>query len=128
MSIGPFLAVGLGAVLGAYGRWGLSVWLNPIHPQLPYGTLVANAIGGYIVGIAVAWFAHTPDISPELRLFLVTGFLGALTTFSTFSAEATDLLLRGEYGWAFAHIGLHLGCSLVLTVIGIWTVNGLLRA
>lgn len=121
------VAVALGAVIGAYGRWALASWFNGTLTHLPLGTLIANAAGGYLVGIAIAWFAQHPDASPELRLFVITGFLGALTTFSTFSAEAIALLTRGEYGWAFAHIGLHLACSLMLTVAGIQTVHLLSR-
>lgn len=127
MNTSAFLAVGIGAVLGAYGRWGLSVWLNDSTPNVPMGTLLANAIGGYAVGVAIGWFAQHPEVSPEWRLFLITGFLGALTTFSTFSAEAVALLTRAQYGWAFVHIGLHLGISILLTVAGLYTVNVLVR-
>src|SRR5690606_37647686 len=90
-------------------------------------TRLASAIGGDLIGVAIAWFAQHPEASPELRLFVITGFLGALTTFSTFSAEAVALLTRGEYGWGAAHIVLHLGCSLILTVAGIQTVHALTR-
>ena len=127
MTIATLLAVALGAVLGAYARWGLSEWLNHLTPNVPLGTLTANAIGGYIVGVAIAWFAQHPEASPAMRLFLITGFLGALTTFSTFSAEAVNLLMRAEYLWAFVHIALHLFISLLLTVAGITTVNLLSR-
>lgn len=127
MNAAAFLAVGLGAVLGAYARWGLSVWLNHVTPNVPLGTLMANAIGGYAVGVAIAWFMQHPGASPEMRLFLITGFLGALTTFSTFSAEAVNLLMRAQYLWAFVHIALHLSISLLLTVAGITTVNMLNR-
>jgi CrcB protein len=119
------LAVGSGAALGAWMRWGLSVWLNPRVPHFPLGTLAANLTGGYLVGIAVAFLAARQDLPPEVRLFAITGFLGGLTTFSTFSSEVTQLLLRGEYltggGLAIAH----LGGSLVLTVAGIATVRAL---
>ena len=128
MNPGAFVAVGVGAVFGAYARWGLGAWLNPASPNLPLGTLAANAIGGYVVGIAVAWFAHQPDLPPEWRLFLVTGFLGALTTFSTYSAEAVGLLLRGQYGWAAVHVAAHLAASLALTVAGIHTYRVLAQA
>ena len=121
-------AVGAGAVLGAYARWTLAAWFNGALTHLPLGTLLANAIGGYLVGVAIAWFAQNPGASPELRLFAITGFLGALTTFSTFSAESVALLMRGEYGWATAHIALHLGCSLLLTVAGIQTVHLVTRS
>jgi len=108
-------------MLGAWLRWGLSVWLNPRAPQFPLGTLAANLIGGYLVGFAVAFFAARQDLAPEVRLFAITGFLGGLTTFSTFSAEVTQLLLNGEY-WAGSSLALvHLGGSLALTVAGIAT-------
>ena len=127
MTAATLLAVAIGAVLGAYSRWGLGVWLNHLTPNVPLGTLTANAIGGYVVGVAIAWFAQHPEASPTMRLFLITGFLGALTSFSTFSAEAVNLLMRAEYSWAFVHIVLHLFVSLLLTVAGITTVNLLTR-
>ena len=99
--------MGTGAALGAWLRWGLAAWLNPRLPHFPLGTLAANLIGGYLVGFAVAYFAARHDLAPEFRLFAITGFLGGLTTFSTFSSEVTQLLLRGEYatggGLALAH-------------------------
>ncbi|MBK6334728.1 MAG: fluoride efflux transporter CrcB [Betaproteobacteria bacterium] len=120
-----FAAVGLGAACGAWLRWGLSAWLNPRLPHFPLGTLAANLIGGYLIGVAVAYFAARHDLAPEMRLFIVTGFLGGLTTFSTFSSEVTQLLLRGEY-WTGAGLGLaHLAGSLLLTVAGIATWRGL---
>jgi CrcB protein len=120
-----FTAVGLGAACGAWLRWGLSAWLNPRLPHFPLGTLAANLIGGYLIGVAVAYFAARHDLAPEMRLFIVTGFLGGLTTFSTFSSEVTQLLLRGEY-WTGAGLGLaHLAGSLLLTVAGIATWRGL---
>lgn len=120
-----FAAVGGGAVLGAWLRWGLAYWLNPRIEHLPLGTLAANVIGGYLVGIAVALFAAHPALSPFWRLLLVTGFLGALTTFSTFSAENVALLGAGAWGAALAHAGLHLVGSLVATAGGIATVRWL---
>jgi CrcB protein len=114
-------AVGFGAALGAWLRWGLSAWLNPHAPQFPLGSLASNLIGGYLVGFAVAFFAVRQDLSPDVRLFAITGFLGGLTTFSTFSAEVTQLLLNGEY-WAASGLAfIHLGGSLALTVAGIAT-------
>jgi CrcB protein len=120
-----FVAVGLGAACGAWLRWGLSAWLNPRWPHFPLGTLAANLIGGYLIGVAIAYFAARHDLAPELRLFIVTGFLGGLTTFSTFSSEVTQLLLRGEY-WTGAGLGFaHLAGSLLLTVAGIATWRSL---
>ncbi|GAB3384584.1 fluoride efflux transporter CrcB [Lysobacter fragariae] len=118
-----FIAVGGGAALGAWSRWGLGLWLNPVFPAVPIGTLVANVAGGYVIGLAMAWFALNPGVSPETRLLLVTGFLGALTTFSTFSAEAVTLLQRQQYGWAALHVTLHLAGSLLATGLGLWTVR-----
>jgi CrcB protein len=115
------LAVALGAALGAWLRWVLGVWLNPATGNLPIGTLAANLIGGFLVGIAVAAFADRTEIAPAWRLFIITGFLGGLTTFSTFSAESVALLMRGSYGWALAHAGAHLFGSLALTALGIAT-------
>ena len=121
MVIYAFLAVGIGAALGAWLRWGLGLWLNPVLPELPFGTLAANLVGGYLIGLAVAFFTQHPGLSPELRLLIITGFLGGLTTFSTFSAETITLLLRGQYAWGSAIIVAHLGGSLLMTVFGIQT-------
>ena len=119
--VSGLVAVGFGAMLGAWLRWGLSGWLNPRVPLFPLGTIASNLIGGYLVGFAVAFVAARQDLSPDLRLFAITGFLGGLTTFSTFSAEVTQLLLNGEY-WPGASLALvHLGGSLALTVAGIAT-------
>ena len=118
-----FIAVGTGAALGAWLRWWLGVWFNAAAPSLPLGTLIANVIGGYLIGIAVQYFSTKSGLPPEARLFIVTGFLGGLTTFSTFSAEAVGLLSRGEYGWAVAHIGSHLAGSLIATLLGIATMR-----
>jgi CrcB protein len=114
-----FLAIGLGAAIGAWLRWGLGLWFNPVVAELPLGTLAANLIGGYLVGFAVAFFMQHPGLSPEWRLFIITGFLGGLTTFSTFSAETVTLLMRGQYLWGSTIIVAHLGGSLLMTVIGI---------
>jgi fluoride exporter len=123
--IGQFAAVGIGAAFGAWLRWALSSWLNARLPRLPLGTLASNLIGGYLVGLAVAYFMARHDLAPEWRLFVVTGFLGGLTTFSTFSAEATELLSRGEYGAGLMVIVLHLFGSLLLTAAGFATFRAL---
>lgn len=116
-----FLAIGCGAALGAWLRWGLGLWLNPVFPTLPYGTLAANLLGGYLIGLAIAYFVQHPGLAPEWRLFAITGFLGALTTFSTFSAEVFTLLSRNQLAWAMATASLHLFGSLAMTALGVWT-------
>ena len=112
-------AVGAGAVLGAWLRWGLGGWLNPVVPEVPLGTLAANLVGGFAIGAAIAFFARYPGIAPEWRLAIITGFLGALTTFSTFSAESVTLIVRGQYGWAALHSFGHLAGSIAATVVGL---------
>jgi CrcB protein len=121
MSLYAFIAVGLGAAIGAWLRWGLGMLLNPAVAELPMGTLAANLIGGYLVGFSIAFFMQHPGLSPEWRLLIITGFLGGLTTFSTFSAETVSLLVRGQYAWGTAIIAAHLGGSLVMTVLGMLT-------
>jgi CrcB protein len=118
MNAAAFAAVGVGAVLGAWARWGLGAWLNPLVPTLPMGTLVANVGGGYLVGIAVAFFGANASIAPEWRLACITGFLGALTTFSTFSAESVQLLQHGKYLAAGLHSGAHLLGAILATILG----------
>lgn len=120
-----FAAVAVGAILGAWMRWGLGTWLNPVHPTLPLGTLAANLGGGYLVGIAVAFFAAQSSLAPEWRLACITGFLGALTTFSTFSAESVELMLAGRYAAALVHSAAHLFGSIVATALGFATYRGL---
>jgi CrcB protein len=127
MNWGGFIAVGIGAALGAWARWGLGAWLNAVLPQVPLGTLAANLVGGYLIGVSLAWFALSEGFPPEMRLLIVTGFLGGLTTFSTFSAEAVHLLSKQQYGWAATHIGLHLVGSLGATALGFMTLR-LLKA
>jgi len=125
MLIYSFIAIGLGAACGAWLRWGLGLWLNANVPSLPLGTLTANLLGGYLVGLAIAFFMQHPALSPEWRLFIITGFLGGLTTFSTFSAETVTLLIRGQYAWGAGIIAAHLGGSLLMTVLGIQTFKWL---
>ena len=125
MSATGFLAIGCGAAIGAWLRWGLGLVLNPLFPTVPLGTLAANILGGYLVGAAVEYFSQHAGLSPDLRLFIITGFLGGLTTFSTFSAEAVTLLARAQYAWATALIGSHLLGSLVATIVGIMTIRAL---
>ena len=113
-----FLAVGLGAAIGAWLRWGMGLWLNGLHSKVALGTLAVNLVGGYLIGLALGFFTDYPHLSPQWRLFAVTGFLGGLTTFSTFSGEAMALLQRGDYGWAMAHSALHLVGSIACCVAG----------
>ena len=117
--VNSFVAVGAGAVLGAWARWGLGYLLNAVFPNLPLGTLVANLVGGYLIGFVLELLARHGEVAPEVRLFVVTGMLGALTTFSTFSAEAVTLMTRQQYGWMALHIGGHLVGSLAFTILGI---------
>ena len=118
----------MGSALGALLRWQLGLRLNEVFPTLPPGTLVANIIGGYIIGVAVAYFANTSDIAPEWRLLIITGFCGGLTTFSTFSAEVVTLLQAGRIGWAATSIAIHVSSSLVATVAGLLTWELLRKA
>jgi len=115
-------AISIGASLGALLRWWLGMTLNPHFPAVPPGTLAANLIGGYVVGVAVALFASFPALPPEWRLFLITGFCGGLTTFSTFSAEVVTLMQQGRVAWALAAAGAHLVGSVIMTFAGIGTV------
>lgn len=117
--------VAVGAALGALLRWWLGGRLNPLVPILPLGTLAANLIGGYVVGLALAIFAARPELSDGWRLFVITGFCGGLTTFSSFSAEVVHLLQAGRQLTAVAAIALHVGGSLVATLAGIATVGAL---
>lgn len=123
--IGSILSISAGAALGALLRWVLAVRLNPLLPSLPMGTLAANLLGGYLVGVAVAVFAQWPALPPQARLFVITGFLGGLTTFSTFSAEVVTMLQQGQAGPALATALAHLLGSFALTALGILTVTWL---
>jgi CrcB protein len=118
-------AISAGAAIGALLRWLLAGRFNPLLPQLPLGTLAANLIGGYAIGVALGWLGQNPQLPPQVRLFIVTGLLGGLTTFSTFSAEVVAHLEAGQLGWALL-LGLtHLAGSLALTALGLATVRTL---
>ncbi len=116
-----WLAVALGASVGAWIRWGLSISLNGTG-VIPLGTFLANAVGGFLMGMALGVLQIMPNLSPEWRLLMTTGFLGGLTTFSTFSAEAFALIQKQNYGWAVLYISSHVFVSIVLTMIGYWCV------
>jgi CrcB protein len=116
-----WVAVGLGAALGAWLRWGLTIFLGQLHSHIQLGTLAANLVGGYLIGLALGFFGSDPGLSPEWRLFAITGFLGGLTTFSSFSGEAMVLLQRGHYGWALAHSAVHLLGSIGFCIAGFAT-------
>ncbi len=121
------IAICIGACLGALARWGLGLWLNT-GGWLPWGTLAANLIGGYAIGVCVGVFQSLPQLDPVWRLALVTGFLGALTTFSSFSAEVVAMLQASRYALALFTAVLHLAGSLILTVLGLKTVSMVMQA
>jgi CrcB protein len=114
----PVFSICIGASLGALARWGLGLWLSP-GAVLPWGTLAANLVGGYLIGVAVAVFQAMPQLDPAWRLAIITGFLGGLTTFSSFSAEVVGMLQQARYGLALGTATLHVCGSLLLTVAGI---------
>jgi CrcB protein len=116
------VAISVGASLGALLRWWLGLSLNPHFPPIPPGTLAANLVGGYVVGVAIAFFGTYEALAPEWRLFVITGFCGGLTTFSTFSAEIVTLMQQGRALWALGAAALHLLGSIVMTFAGIGTV------
>jgi CrcB protein len=122
---GSILSISLGAALGALLRWLLAGRFNPLHESLPLGTLAANLLGGYLIGVAVAYFADHPSLPPEARLFVVTGFLGGLTTFSTYSAEVVTLMHEARYLAGFTLAFVHLAGSFTLTALGMATVHWL---
>ncbi|CAM8650301.1 CrcB Integral membrane protein possibly involved in chromosome condensation [Comamonadaceae bacterium] len=127
----PVIAICLGACAGALARWQLGLWLNPVATAgtvLPWGTLAANLIGGYLVGVCVGVFQALPELDPVWRLALITGFLGALTTFSSFSAEVVAMLGQQRYGLALGTAGVHLLGSLLLTVAGLRTATFFIAA
>lgn len=115
-------AIAVGGSLGCLLRWFLSMSLNGLFPSVPPGTLTANLVGGYLIGVAIAFFSSHPGLAPEWRLFVITGFLGGLTTFSTFSAEVVTLLQQGRFLWSCGAIAVHVGGSLAMTLLGIGTV------
>jgi CrcB protein len=123
MGFSSFLAIGIGAASGAWLRWGLGMMLNPLFPTLPLGTLAANLLGGYLMGIAIQLLTQHAVLPPELRLAITAGFLGGLTTFSTFSAETVSLLLSQQYFWTLAIILGHVVGSLGMTLAGVFTIQ-----
>lgn len=123
MGFYAFLAIGLGAATGAWLRWGLGMLLNPVFPTVPLGTLAANLLGGFLMGMAMELLMRYAVLSPEMRLAITTGFLGGLTTFSTFSAETVTLLLREEYLWTLAIILTHVVGSVTMTLLGMLTLK-----
>lgn len=122
-----FLAVAIGGALGSLFRWFLGIRLNGVFSGLPLGTFAANVIAGYVIGVAVAGFARAPQVAPEWRLFIITGLMGGLSTFSSFSAEVVQRLQDGRVGWAAGEIALHVGASIAMTILGIATVSLLSR-
>lgn len=120
-----FLAVGVGAAVGAWVRWGLGIALNTVLPNLPLGTLAANLLGGYLIGIAVEFFAQHAELPVELRLLIITGFLGGMTTFSSFSAEAVGLLNAARYGWLMLLLSTHVVGSIAMTLLGVLTLRAM---
>jgi len=125
MTVAGFAAVGIGALLGAWLRWGFSAAFNHILPTLPLGTLGVNLIGGFLIGAALEFFVQNMTLPVEYRLFFITGFLGSLTTFSAFSLEAVMLMQDERYGWAMALISTHLFGSLAMTLLGFAVVRAL---
>ncbi|MDR3413305.1 MAG: fluoride efflux transporter CrcB [Formivibrio sp.] len=118
----PIIVISLGASAGAVLRWMLGTAFNALFPTIPLGTWLANMLGGYLIGVAIAFFSSHAGLAPEWRLMVITGFLGGLTTFSTFSAEVTTLLQEGRLGWAALAISVHVGGSLIMTLLGLATV------
>ena len=125
--IKPVLAISIGAALGALLRWALGLKLNAILEVIPFGTVAANLLAAYVIGLATAFFATTPHLSPEWKLLIITGFCGGLSTFSTFSMEIVTLLQRQQFAWAAGSIGLHVVGSVLMTLAGMATWQ-LLRA
>jgi CrcB protein len=120
-----FIAVGIGGALGCWLRWLLGIAFNPLFPNMLMGTLAANLTGGFLIGVAIEYFTHHDSLPPELRLFVIVGFLGGLTTFSSFSAEAVELIADKQLGWAFVMVASHLLGSLAMTWLGILSMRSL---
>jgi CrcB protein len=120
------LAISIGAALGGLLRWWFGLRLNSYLPGIPPGTIAANLVGGYIIGLAIPFFSTFATLPPEWRLFVTTGFCGGLTTFSTFSAEIVALLRTGQGTWACIAVSIHLGGSVLMTIAGIGTMRWLL--
>lgn len=123
MSFAGFIAVGGGAAAGAWLRWWLGILLNPVFPTLPLGTLAANLVGGLLMGFAMGVVSHFEALPAEVRLLVTTGFLGGLTTFSTFSAETVTLIARHQYGWTAALVAAHVIGSVATTLAGILAIK-----
>jgi CrcB protein len=127
VSFSGLIAIGGGAAAGAWLRWWLGVLLNPIFPTLPLGTLAANLIGGWLMGLSMGFMAHFESLPPEMRLLLTTGFLGGLTTFSTFSAETATLISREQFGWTAAIVAMHVIGSVMMTLLGMAMIGMVLK-
>lgn len=121
--IRSLMAISLGASLGAILRWLLGTAFNALFPTIPPGTWLANMVGGYLIGLATAYFGQHAGLAPEWRLLVITGFLGGLTTFSTFSAEVTSLIQQDRMGWAAVAVSVHVGGSLTMTLLGLATLS-----
>ncbi len=121
------IAIACGAAFGAILRWLLAISLNTLHSAIPYGTLAANWVGAYLAGMAATFLTHYIDIAPQWRLLIITGFLGGLTTFSSFSLEAVQLLQSHRWGLALTHTLLHTGGSILLTILGMLSMHWLLK-
>jgi fluoride exporter len=121
------ISIGVGAALGALLRWWLSLQLNALLPSMPLGTLAANLLGGFLMGLAMQYIAQNPSLSPAVRVLMTTGFLGGLTTFSTFSAEVVTLILQQDLGWAALVLVTHVAGSLVATLLGVASMRLMLN-
>jgi CrcB protein len=127
VSFSGFIAVGGGAAAGAWLRWWLGMLLNPVFPTLPLGTLAANLLGGWLMGLAIGFLSHYESLPPEIRLLLTTGFLGGLTTFSTFSAETAALISHEQYGWTATIVAAHVIGSVLMTLAGAAMIGMMLK-